>query len=534
MNARLLIKQMMIALGFMSLFLVSFAQKTQFVNVENLSVRNTGTVLENNEIKGYYTFYKLEKVDKKSYSYLLQVQDADLNEAFNVKLIRSRYSVLAEVVYNGNAFALLFYDRDERTFELTTLDKRGNEIGKKVFEKLESKDVSLFNSYGFLSDEGAGDNQAIFPVGSKGFLRYSIRFYKGTKFGYKVEYFSNDLDESKSWHVGTDEATGLREFALISSVSEDYATLNVVKREGLYSKDFKYYTLLLDLNQKRIAFEIPMARKKYNHSVAFCEFDAKTNSTIVMGSYFNPEDKTAKAKSLGLYTWKVNQSGEILKENYFSWEKDMAQFIPTDAKGRLDGGGYVYIHRAVRNAQGKLYIIGESYKKTVSGGGLALNALAMASGSSSSGVANFQIVLMDLVIFELDNDFNLKEIDVFEKNDRRVLLPAGYGNFGSTILGMIMKYHQGFDYSYTEMVENGEIFYLTYFTRIKEEGKGPKKSMFGTISCDDLGEFSEDKIDLETEASSIWVLQGKPGYVSIWEYFRKEERLEVRLEQINY
>ena len=534
MNARILIKQVMIALGFISLSSISFGQKTEFVNVENLTVQNTGTVLENNEIKGYYTFYRLEKVGKKRFAYLLQVQNADLKEVFRVELIRSRKSTLYEVVFNGNAFALLFYNVRGKTFELTTLDRNGIEIGNKVFEKLDLKGVQLATYYGLMGDGGGGDNRVIFPVGRKGFLRFSVRYYKGTKFGYKLEYFSNDLDPSRSWHIGTEEASGLREFVLISSVSEDYATLSIVKRETFSSKDYKYYTALLDINQKKIVFEIPMVRNKYSHSVSFYEFDEETNSAIIMGSYFNPEDKIAKARSLGLYTWKVNQAGEILKEHYYSWEKDMARFIPTNAKGRLDGGGYVYIHRIIRNAQGKLYIIGESYKKTASKLGIAINIIGLLSGDYYPGIGTFEIVLMDLVIFELDNDFNLQGIDVFEKNDRRLILPSGHGYLGSTVLGTMMKSNQEFDYLYTEMVENDEIFYLTYFTRMKEEEKGPKKSVFAAISYDDLGEFSEDTIDIETEASSLWVLKGKPGYVSIWEYFREEQRLEVRLEKINY
>ena len=43
-----------------------------------------------------------------------------------------------------------------------------------------------------------------------------------------------------------------------------------------------------------------------------------------------------------------------------------------------------------------------------------------------------------------------------------------------------------------------------------------------------------DKIDLETEASDLYVMPAKPGFLLIAEYYRKEGKIELKLEPINF
>ena len=49
------------------------------------------------------------------------------------------------------------------------------------------------------------------------------------------------------------------------------------------------------------------------------------------------------------------------------------------------------------------------------------------------------------------------------------------------------------------------------------------------------GEFSNDKIVLERKwRTSIHVFPAKAGYALVQEYSRKEKKIEMRLEKINY
>jgi hypothetical protein len=45
--------------------------------------------------------------------------------------------------------------------------------------------------------------------------------------------------------------------------------------------------------------------------------------------------------------------------------------------------------------------------------------------------------------------------------------------------------------------------------------------------------MAADKINITTEASTTKVLPGKTGFLLFMEYFKKEKRMELRLEKLN-
>jgi hypothetical protein len=46
--------------------------------------------------------------------------------------------------------------------------------------------------------------------------------------------------------------------------------------------------------------------------------------------------------------------------------------------------------------------------------------------------------------------------------------------------------------------------------------------------------FSVDKMPLNRKSTEYYVYRAKEGYVLITEYFRKEKRIDTRLEKINF
>ena len=62
-----------------------------------------------------------------------------------------------------------------------------------------------------------------------------------------------------------------------------------------------------------------------------------------------------------------------------------------------------------------------------------------------------------------------------------------------------------------------------------------KQSKFHLVNFSDGEEEPvKDKIDLETEASDLYVMPAKPGFLLIAEYYRKEGKIELKLEPINF
>ena len=50
-----------------------------FDEVKEITVRNVGVIKKNNEIKGYFSFYEYDKVDKNTILFKLNLMDENLN-----------------------------------------------------------------------------------------------------------------------------------------------------------------------------------------------------------------------------------------------------------------------------------------------------------------------------------------------------------------------------------------------------------------------------------------------------------------------
>ncbi|MEO0471082.1 MAG: DUF6770 family protein [Bacteroidota bacterium] len=510
------------------------AQTQTFSGIDRLNARSVGTIKENNTVVGYYSFYRLDKVAKGTFTFLLQVVDGELNNAFKTTITRSKFHFLQEVVYNGKAYAMLFYNTKTRELELTTFSKEGKEIASSTYEALTRKEVLLYQTQGFLSVEEAGSNKSIFPVGDEGFVRMAFQ-RDSRKTGYTLEYFPNDLKKANRWKIGSKPDHPLHETAIVNSVSPSAVSLSVTRAKGAMSKVYSSFVQAIDLKERKVAYEIPLSTKDFTHSVVLGEYDETTGQTLVMGNYFRPEDKKMKSKNLGMFAWLVDSEGGVPIKKYYSWGKDIAKFLPVNQKGKMQDAGYIFMHQIVKADDGRMYVIGEEYKKEVSGAGVALNLLA-AAGGSASGAANFKIVLQDFVVFEIAPDFSLTDVQIFEKKKNNVLLPAGFGYLSVASLGRVVKLYNGFDYAYTEELSGENAFYFTYFSRAKQEnskGKMKVKPVFGVIS-NDGEEYQSDKVNIDTDAYLQFIRAGKPGFYTVWEYSKKTKTLKARLEQVNY
>src|ERR1700754_4655527 len=99
-------KQIQISLLFFTLqlgMIPAFAQsKLSIENVYSVTLRNSGTIVAKEQIKGYFFFYQSDKVDKKTNEYTLQIVDENLNKLKDIKFTDSKNIALLESSYNGD------------------------------------------------------------------------------------------------------------------------------------------------------------------------------------------------------------------------------------------------------------------------------------------------------------------------------------------------------------------------------------------------------------------------------------------------
>jgi hypothetical protein len=135
-----------------------------------------------------------------------------------------------------------------------------------------------------------------------------------------------------------------------------------------------------------------------------------------------------------------------------------------------------------------------------------------------------------MVMLELTPDFNLKNARLIEKNKNDFSLMAFTDFLSPHTLAMVAKAAGSFDYSYTQIGKNNATFTTAYTDY--ERNKDYKGLTFHALSYYD-GKINEDKINLKSKATDLQVMPAKPGSVLIIEYFKKEKKLEMRMEKIN-
>lgn len=64
--------------------------KLSIDKVYSTYLRNSGTIMENNQIKGYFFLYQSDKIDKHTNEYTLQVIDQNLNKVKEIKFEDSK------------------------------------------------------------------------------------------------------------------------------------------------------------------------------------------------------------------------------------------------------------------------------------------------------------------------------------------------------------------------------------------------------------------------------------------------------------
>ena len=98
-------------------------------------------------------------------------------------------------------------------------------------------------------------------------------------------------------------------------------------------------------------------------------------------------------------------------------------------------------------------------------------------------------------------------------------------------MGVYLHYLNCYDYTFTQMNKDKSKFSIGYVDY--EKGKADKGWYFGTINYSD-SKLTTDKVKFSSKATWHRVYPGKPGYVMIMEYFRKEKKLDFRMEKVNF
>jgi len=504
---------------------VSAQSKLSIDKVYSVTLRNSGSIIENEEIKGYYFFYQSDKIDKRTNEYTLQVLDANLNKLKDIKFQDSKKIYLMESSYNGSSLVFMFFDEDQNMIDYRLY----NMEGKKTYSYskiLDRRSEAYFKNVPRLGNDEEAENQSIYDIANKGFISV-IPIREGKNFTYEINFYSSE--KRKTWNFNPYE-DGKFSQAQYLGTNDSIIVVEVLSKAKLTSKEMESTLVGINLTNGRKAFEMQTqerGRKMYPMNIS--AINGK-NEYLIMGPYFESDDRVLQDKSEGLAVWTMNNSGKILSSKYISWANDVSKYIKTDFKGRLADMGYVYFHHLFQTDDGKIFAIGEGYKKTASALGIATTVLGAMAGSYGRGVSTAKMKVTDMILLQLNDKFVLENAVIYDKYNNNVELPAGYEFQNPHTLALLLKTHGSFDYAFTQMGKNKRSFISGY--KDFEKGKDYRGLTFHSISYHD-GQLTRDKINLKTNASKLHLLPAKPGSVLLMEYFKKERRIDLRMEKIN-
>jgi hypothetical protein len=367
--------------------------------------------------------------------------------------------------------------------------------------------------------------QFLVGVPNKGFLYYG--FAETKKYHYATEYYDNNL--KLIWNQTANPEAKEMMVAEPSFQTEQLVGSTITRKKGLLSKEFDYDLIVTELNSGKEYFKTEIKDIAFNLSASKITYDEQTKNIMVFGEYFELGDKEAKSQALGYFYLMLDLTGKVTEKKFVSWGKDLSKFAKADKDGRFENGGRVFVHEIIRTADGKVFVIGEQYKKAASGAGIAMAAL----GGGRSRTSTAQIAIMNMIVLQFSSSLEVEGVQVFEKGKDIHLLPAGAEWMSPKMLAYYAQSHGWFDYSYYQLSKDKKTFLFTYTNYIKEKGeKG--QSVLSIVVYTPEKEFVQDKVGFNRKSTSTMVRKAKHGYVMVMEYFKKEKSIESRLEKINY
>lgn len=477
--------------------LQSKAQKNLSIeNVRTVYLRSTGPIKTQEEVKGYYTFYESDKVDKKTNEYTLQIMDENLNKVKDVKFLDSKKVTLEESAYGNSNLAFKFLNQNESLYQVKVLGVDGQE----KFEYTHKIDDNTLGMMGAIKKMmPTADPKRLFAVEDKGFISvYPV--FKGFRSNTEIKFYSS---KTKS------EWTYLPSEIKRGGASYLGCTDNLVLFIVAEMQDSKMESWILGLNLQngQKVFEVRSDLDQYMLAPMHVVKVKGTENFLIMGAYFNKKDTDSKAKNLGVGMWLINEKGKILNSKYNSWDTEISKVLSVDAKGKIDDFGYAYFHEIVETANGEYFAIAEGFRRKA------------------------QISVTNMLLLHFDQKFDVRAATIYEKNSNTIdipsilLTPALQGGMGGS-----MSAFYGFDYAFTQMDKSRSAFSVGYTDYVKAEGY--KGLTFNSISYYN-GQFTTDKINLKTESGNMRIFPAKPGSLMIMEYFKKEKKIDMRLEKLN-
>ncbi len=502
-------------------FLEARAQSKSFEDVLEFSVQNMGVIRDHqNQVTGYYMYYFLDKESRRERRYLMQIMDENLNTVTSFEVVKNRNVFLNGLIHADNAFFLVFNNPSRYQYSIDSYDMEGNKLAELELPS----DRIAYTSEVDLRAQGVFNLVVPQNGGQHGLIMQNIS--RQRRIGYHYRCFDRNLKLKWETQAHRDQPNEMPE---VIEVSDNFMLSRVLTVGMARGSGSKWRYVVIDLRNGKNREIDEFEASEYRVMPTTLSINEDTETIGLIGEYYELGASIASARNLGFFIGESGFNGKVNKVSYNSWVDDFSQHMDVSELGKIDDDNYVVVLESVRSPEGKTFMFGEMYKRQASAAGIVLTVLSGGKGSPT------ELVIGDIVLMVFDEHDKIESVHRFDKFVRKVPLP-GLPVVNSGFIAQYMRRIGGFDFSFSTSDFQRNRHFITYTSRIEEEGKRPRDlpKYVGTVVIDEDLEIVRDRITIDPDASSFWVMRAKPGYIAIFEHFRSERRLKSRLERINF
>ncbi len=166
-------KTILLCAMFLLVLATAKTQNLTKLGVSTVKVKDFGTIMMDEQVRGYYYLYLTDLKNQKNNNYLFSVLDENLREVNSIEISRPSDSYIMNIAFNGNSFAFLFFNRQSRSLELISYSKDLVYQSSVRREQASSKEWFLFSEQELLDMyQGNFKDKWLVPVKNSGFALY--------------------------------------------------------------------------------------------------------------------------------------------------------------------------------------------------------------------------------------------------------------------------------------------------------------------------------------------------------------------------
>ena len=506
------------------IYLSTQAQKNRLDNRLAIEIKRTGIIEQQNKVKGYYSFYFVEKADIENAIYMIKIFDENAREIISEKFKEANNMKMIAAAFDNEAILLKFQVFiNTETVTKYYIFNQSKQL-KLIVKPTSNKDDGRYS----MNISGSETlNYGLYAIQKKGFFNYAP-YLVNKSHGYEI--FHIDSEGNKKWLIQSQTKPKERDIAkiLLASKNNLYSIISNYQKESRFKakkgNHILQYINCIDIETGKKRFETKLEDNQYRYQVLSGQESELGENIIIYGLYYLKTMQMDKIEPLGIFTANIGPNGSFTDIKHILLDNSIDKYFHSENYRSISSIGNIYFHNIFHTADKKIYAVAQNYK-------------VMHDRYDRSII---EFATKDLFIFECTSNFTLEAIKNFSLP--QIKMYTKYSREVSFYKTATRAKSEGlFGYLFTQLSPDRSSFIIGYINTFEERKIKTLSTPATTITSVNYGAiihkgstYLTDKISLKSGDDILSPLNAKYGHVLVTGLLRDKKKQEIRLEKINY